>query len=68
MCKSWSFDVTVSTHDDLKRGVTELRRCGSQYPWRRVTVSGATHTEAFLTAYAMSARPPYEVTGMYLRI
>lgn len=46
----WEFDVAVSTHDLLKRGVTVA-------DYRRVTVLADDYPDASLTAYAMASGP-----------
>lgn len=64
----YSFDVTVSTHDDLKRGVTELKVKGSQHRWHRIVVWADDGGEAFHTAFAMLYVQGWYVTGIYDRI
>lgn len=66
--RTWSFDVTVSTHDDLHAGVIELALYGAGHRHHRVVVAAAGYPEALDTAYALAARPGREVTGLYLRI
>lgn len=44
----WEFDVAVSTHDRLKRGVTVAA-------WRRVTVWSESYTDASLAALQLAA-------------
>lgn len=46
----WEFDIAVSTHDLLRRGVTVA-------DYRRVTVEADDYSDASLTAYAMAAGP-----------
>jgi hypothetical protein len=62
----YSFDVTVSTHDDLMRGVVAIKVLGSQYPWHRCTVAAESPEEAELIAQQM-ASCHYYVTGSYPR-
>lgn len=47
---AWEFDVAVSTHDLLKRGVTVAN-------WRRVEVLAESYSEASLTALGMACGP-----------
>lgn len=46
--ETWSFDVSFSTHDALKAGVTEIG-------WHRVVVSALDRDEAALVACQMVA-------------
>lgn len=46
----WEFDVAVTTHALLQRGIAVA-------DYRRVTVLGGDYREASLTAYAMAAGP-----------
>jgi hypothetical protein len=63
----YSFDVTISTHDLLKAGVTEARLWGSPEHHHRVVVDAPTRNEAALTAAQMvSCHGIY--TGVYDRI
>ena len=64
----YSFDVTVSTHDDLKRGVAALHVLGAQHPWHRIVVAADNHSEAFHTAFAMLYVQGWYPTGIYDRI
>lgn len=62
----WAFDVTLSTHDDLKRGVIALGL--PPYDSHRVLVEAETHTEAFYVAFSMAYCQGWCVTGVYDRI
>ena len=63
-----SFDVTVSSHDELQKGITAARRHGSQHAHHRVVVSGDYgHTEASLLAAQMAAATSGMPTGVYPR-
>jgi len=63
-----SFDVTVSSHEELQCGITAARRHGSQHAHHRVVVSGEYgHTEASLIAAQMAAATSGMPTGVYLR-
>jgi hypothetical protein len=64
--KVFSFDVTVSTHDNLKRGITAMGM--SPYDHHRIVVASDDHTEAFYTAFSMMYVRGYYVTGVYDRI
>lgn len=44
----FSFDVAISDHDSLKRGILVRR-------WTRVVVAAPTYNEAFLTAQQMGS-------------
>ncbi|MCW2904221.1 MAG: hypothetical protein JWO67_6486 [Streptosporangiaceae bacterium] len=64
----FSIDVTVSSHDLLRRGVTEARLPGSPHHHHRVVVDAPDLTEAMLTAAQMAASiPGVMVTGTYWR-
>lgn len=63
----FSFDVTVSTHDLLKVGVTEARLPGSQHHHHRIVVAAETRNEAALLA-AQMASVRWTCTGLYDRI
>lgn len=58
--QDWDFDVGVSTHDWLKRGVLVVA-------YSRVTVRAASYAAASLTAYAMAAGRGFEVTELLWR-
>lgn len=62
----YSFDVTVSTHDNLKRGVIAMGL--PPYDHHRVVVAADSHTEAFNVAFAMLYVRGYYVTGIYDRV
>jgi len=63
-----SYDVTVSSHDELREGITAARRHGSQHTHHRVVVSGDYgHTEASLIAAQMAAATSGMPTGVYPR-
>lgn len=47
---TFEFDVAVSTHDWIQRGVTALQ-------YRRVTVGSDTYLDASLTALQMACGP-----------
>jgi hypothetical protein len=47
---AWEFDVAVSTHNWLKRGVTVL-------DYRRVTVASPSYLDASLCALQMASGP-----------
>ena len=57
----FSFDVSFSTHDLLKEGITEWR-------WRRVVVAAKDFTEARLIACQMVIALGWYATGCYVRI
>lgn len=57
----WAFDVSFSTHDLLKEGITEWR-------WRRVVVWEENFTEARLIACQMVIALGFYATGCYVRI
>lgn len=50
MAERWEFDVAVSTHDWLKRGVTAL-------DYRLVTVASGSYLDASLCALQMAGGP-----------
>jgi hypothetical protein len=62
----FSFDVTVSTHNNLKNGIVAMGL--PPYDHHRVVVAADTHTEAFEIAFAMPFVRGYYVTGVYDRI
>jgi hypothetical protein len=65
----YSFDVTVSSHDLLKRGITEARLPGSPHHHHRVVVAADNRDDAALAAAQMAACIPNAmVTGVYDRI
>lgn len=65
----YSFDATVSSHDLLKRGVTEARLPGSPHRHHRILIEAETRDEAALAACQMAASiPGVVVTGIYDRI
>lgn len=51
----FSFDVTVSTHDLLKAGVTEARIPGSRHRHHRVVVEAEDRDTAALIAAQMAS-------------
>lgn len=63
----YSFDVTISSHDLLKRGVTEARLPGSPHHHHRIVVEAENETEGSLIA-AQMASCQWMVTGVYLRV
>lgn len=64
-----SFDVTASTHDDLKDGVVAKKFHGSPNAHHRVVVSGEySPTEASLIAAQMAYATHGYVTGVQARI
>lgn len=63
----WSFDVTVSTHDLLRAGVTEARLPGSQEHHHRIVIAADSHAEASLLAAQMAGCHAM-CTGVFLRI
>lgn len=67
LMKVFSFDVTVSTHDDLKRGVIAKRLYGSPNNHHRIVVAAETRNAAALDASAMALQHGY-LTGLYDRI
>jgi hypothetical protein len=65
----FSFDVTVSSHDLLKRGITEARLPGSPHHHHRVVIAADNRDDAALAAAQMAACiPGVVVTGCYDRI
>lgn len=65
----YSFDVTVSSHDLLKRGVVEARLLFSPHHHHRVVVAADDVVDASLAAAQMAACiPGVVVTGTYLRV
>lgn len=65
--ETFSFDIEVSTHDDLKAGRTAIRIQGSQHTHHRVTVSADNITEAACIAVQMGMISGY-VTACHPRI
>ena len=63
----YSFDVTVSTHDLLKVGVTEVRMWGAPASHHRVVVAAGSRDEAALVAAQMASCRGV-CTGVYDRI
>ena len=64
-----SFDVTVSSNEELRLGVTAARRHGSQHRHHRVVVGGGLKVkEAHLLAAQMASATSGIVTGVYSRI
>lgn len=51
----YSFDVEMSSHDDLRRGILALRTFGAEATWHRVTVAASTPEEAELISAQMVA-------------
>lgn len=65
----FSIDVTVSSHDLLKAGVTEARLPGSPHRHHRIVVEAPNLAEAMLTAAQMAGSIPGAIcTGTYWRI
>jgi hypothetical protein len=64
--RAFSFDVTVSTHDLLKLGITEARFVGAEANHHRIVVAAETVEEAALVA-AQMASCKYMCTGVYYR-
>lgn len=65
----FEFDATVSSHDLLKRGVTEARLPGSPRHHHRILVEAPTRDEAALLAAQMASCIPRAIcTGIYDRI
>lgn len=62
------FDVTVSTHEDLRKGIVAKKLPGSQHKHHRVTVSGEYGNDAELIAGQMAQATSGYVTGIYPRI
>lgn len=50
----YSFDVEVSTHDDLRLGVLAIKLYGSQRTWHRVVVDAENANDAELIAAQMA--------------
>lgn len=63
----YSFDVTVSSHDLLRQGVTEARLYGSQHTHHRIVVAAESRDEAALIACHMAGCHAM-VTGLYDRV
>lgn len=64
--RNYSFDVEVSDHQSVKRGVLRRRvRCG-QRDWHRVVVTAADVVEAHLIAAQMASNHGM-CTAVYLR-
>lgn len=66
--KVHSFDVTVSTHDDLKDGVIAKKVHGSQHAHHRIVVAHDDPVTAQLIAAQMAHVTSGYVTGAYHRI
>lgn len=68
----FSLDVTVSSHELLKRrpvGITEARLPGSPHHHHRVVVEALDLTEAMLIAAQMASCIPGAIcTGTYWRV
>lgn len=64
----FSFDVEVSTHDDLKNGILALRVHGSRHAWHRVVIAADTRDEAALLAAQMASCHGWMGTGVHDRI
>jgi hypothetical protein len=63
-----SLDVTVSSHELLKAGITEARLPGSPHHHHRVVVEALDLTEAMLIAAQMASCIPGAIcTGTYWR-
>ena len=67
MTKMWPFDVTVSSHDMLKAGVTAARLPGGSERHHRVVVAAGSRDEAALIAAQMASCQEV-CTGVYDRI
>lgn len=65
--RSFAFDVTVSTHDLLREGVTEARLYMGEATHHRIVVGADSEAEAFLVAGQM-ASCQHQCTGVYLRV
>ena len=65
---TFSFDVTVSTHDDLKDGIIAKKVHGSQHAHHRIVVCADDPTEAQLIAAQMAHCTSGYVTGAFHRI
>lgn len=66
----FSIDVTLSTHNLLRRGITEGRIPGSEHHHHRIVLDAPDPSEAMLTA-AQMAHTVFGhamVTGTYWRI
>jgi hypothetical protein len=63
----FSFDVTVSTHDLLKRGITAGRFVGAPAHHHRIVVSASSFLDAHLIAAQMASLHGV-VTGVFVRI
>jgi hypothetical protein len=64
---TYSFDVTVSTHDLLKGGVVAARIVGSQDRHHRIVIAAESRNEAALLAAQMASCHGV-CTGIYDRI
>jgi len=62
------FDVTVSTHDDLKLGIVALRLYGAQTAHHRITVEADSYADALASVGLLATRADRLVTGLYLRV
>lgn len=63
----FKFDVTVSTHEDLKSGRLAIPVNGSQHAHHRVVIETDNDVDASLTAALMASEYGI-VTGIYPRI
>lgn len=64
----YSFDATASTHEQLKRGITEARMFGSQHTHHRVVVAAEDRDEAALIAAQIVSCTHTLCTGLFDRI
>lgn len=64
---TFTFDVTMSTHEDLRLGRTEVRGFAAEASHHRVVVHADTVAEAFLLASQMASCHGM-CTGCYLRV
>lgn len=64
----FSFDVEVSTREDLTKGVLARRVRGSQHAWHRVVIAADTRNEAALLAVLMASAHGWIVTAVHDRI
>lgn len=64
---TFSFDVEVSTHDHLRRGVLAMPLYQSQHAWHRVVVAADSIDEAALIAQQMACCHGM-ATALYPRI
>lgn len=63
----FTFDVTMSSHDLLRRGITEVRLFGGDAHHHRIVIQAETVAEAYLLASQMASCHGM-CTGCYLRI